>query len=286
MKRHFSQGCVAQSIFHTCQKNLWLPCVNSNALLETERDNPSNLYDVYSNLIRIYGEHGHYDMVEHINKKLQKSQSRMYKKINFTNTSTKSSGNIMHKSEIIKSPYPIMNNPNIKKATSPKDKHLNGDLALLEKSMERRLDNAIFVDIYKRYILLTRQYGETDRAVNFFDDLAERCPQSPNALAASGVITYGLKGQMLLQKGLDCINRAIELDNDNFFSRITHATFIAYFPNGYSTSMYELSLLRQREAGFCQRLSMINSRINLICSQHGHDRIPTEDRDPVINHRL
>ena len=232
-----------------------------HALLETERDNPSNLYDVYSNLIRIYGEHGHYDMVERINKELRKSQSHIYRKINYTNTS-------------------------IKKEASPKDKHLNEHLAILEKSMEKSLGTAAFGNIYKRYILLTRQYGEADRAINFFDDLAGRYPQSSNALAASGTISYGLKGQMLLQKGLDCIKRAIELDNDNFFSRISHATFIACLPNGFMTSMYELSLLRQTEAGFLQRFSLINNRIKLICSQHGHDRIPIEYKEPVIKHLI
>ncbi len=257
-----------------------------HALLETERDNPSNLHDIYSNLIRTYGEHGHYDMAEQVNKTLEESQSHIHKKINYTNTSANPSGNIMYNSKIIKSPYPIMKSTNTNKATSPKYKYLNEDLAMLEKNMERRVNNKAFGDIYKRYILLTQQYGETDRAINFFDDLAERHPQSPNALAASGVITYGLRGQMLLQNGLDCIERAIALDNDNFFARINHATFIAYFPNAFIRSMYELSLLRQTEAGFHQRLSLINNRINLICSQHGHDRIPTEYKEPVINQRL
>ncbi len=73
-----------------------------------------------------------------------------------------------------------------KKATSPKDKHLNGDLAILEKSMERKIDNKAFGDICKRYIGLTRQYGEADRAINFFNGLAKRHPHSPNALAVSG----------------------------------------------------------------------------------------------------
>lgn len=257
-----------------------------NNLLETERDNPSNLFDIYSNLIRTYGEHGHYDMAEQVNKKLERSQSRIYKKINYTNTRPNYSGNIMYNSGIVKSPYPVMKNNNTKKETSLKDKHLNGDFAILEKSMERKVDNEIFCDIYKRYIRLTRQYGEADRAINFFDGLAERHPQSPNALAVSGVITYGLRGQVLLQKGLDCIKRAVALDNDNFFARISHATFIAYFPNAFIKSMYELSLLRQTEAGFRQRLSLINNRINLICSQHGHDSMPTGYKEPVKNHLL
>ncbi len=89
-----------------------------------------------------------------------------------------------------------------KKVTSLKDKHLNGDLAILEKNMERKVDNKAFDDIYKRYVGLTRQYGETDRAINFFDGLAKRHPQSPNMLAVSGVITYGQKDKMLLQNGL------------------------------------------------------------------------------------
>jgi len=261
-KAFFPRLCRATYL--SCLPEEFMAAINEfNALLETERDNPSNLYDVYSNLIRTYGEHGHYDMAEQVNKKLQRSQSHIYKKINYTNTRTNPSGNALYSSKTIK-------------ATSPKDKHLNEHLAILEKNMERRVDNKTFGDIYKRYILLTRQYGETDRAINFFDGLAERHPQSPNVLAASGVITYGLRGQMLLQNGLDCIKRAIELDNDNFFARISHATFIAYFPNAFIKSMYELSLLRQAEAGFRrQRLNLIINRINLICSQHGHDRIPT-----------
>ena len=78
-----------------------------------------------------------------------------------------------------------------KKATSPKDKHLDGDLAMLEKSMERKIDNKAFGDICKRYIGLIRQYGEADRAINFFNGLAKRHPQSPNALAVPGAKTYG-----------------------------------------------------------------------------------------------
>ncbi|MHC4138981.1 MAG: hypothetical protein ACYSR1_03865 [Planctomycetota bacterium] len=88
-----------------------------------------------------------------------------------------------------------------KKVTSIKDKYLNGDLAILEKSMERKVDSKAFDDIYKRYVGLTRQYGEADRAINFFDGLAKRHPQSPNALAVSGVITSGQKDKMLLQNG-------------------------------------------------------------------------------------
>ncbi len=88
-----------------------------------------------------------------------------------------------------------------KKVTSIKDKHLNGDLAMLEKSMERKVDSKAFDDIYKRYVGLTRQYGEADRAINFFDGLAKRHPQSPNVLAVSGVITSGQKDKMLLQNG-------------------------------------------------------------------------------------
>jgi len=88
-----------------------------------------------------------------------------------------------------------------KKVTSLKDKHLNGDLAILEKSMERKVDNKTFSDIYKRYIGLARQYGETDRAINFFDGLAKRHPQTPNVLAVSGAITYSQKEKMLLQNG-------------------------------------------------------------------------------------
>ncbi|KHE93664.1 MAG: hypothetical protein K8F52_12730 [Candidatus Scalindua rubra] len=122
-----------------------------------------------------------------------------------------------------------------KKAASPKDKHLNGDLAMLEKCMERKLDNKAFGDICKRYIGLTRQYGEAGRAINFFNGLAKRHPQSPNAHAVSGAKTYG-QGEI--------------------------------------------------ETGFNQRLNLINSRLNLICSQHGHDSTPTGYKGPVKNQRL
>ncbi len=88
-----------------------------------------------------------------------------------------------------------------KKATSLKDKHLNRDLAILEKYMEQKVDNKAFDDIYKRYVGLTRQYGKADRAINFFDGLSKRHPQSPNALAVSGAITYVQRDQMLLQNG-------------------------------------------------------------------------------------
>jgi len=77
------------------------------------------------------------------------------------------------------------------KSTSLKDKHLNGDLTMLEKSMERKVDSKAFGDICKRYISLTRQYGETDRAINFFNGLAERHPLPPNTLAVSGAKTRG-----------------------------------------------------------------------------------------------
>jgi hypothetical protein len=80
-------------------------------------------------------------------------------------------------------------NDSTKKATSLKDKRLNGDLAMLEKSMERKVDNKAFGDICKRYIGLTKQYGEADRAINFFDGLAERHPLSPNALTVLGKYT-------------------------------------------------------------------------------------------------
>lgn len=257
-----------------------------NALLETEKDNPSNLNDVYLNLIRIYGEHGHYDMIKQINEKMLKSQRQINKKINYSYTNSISLNQNRYNTEIVDMPYPILNNTNTKKTNSSKDKHLNKHLAILEKSMERRVNNITFGDIYQRYVLLAWQYGEAGRAINFFDNLAKKYPHSSNVLAASGTITYGWRGQMLLQKGLDCIQNAIKLDNGNFFSRINHATFIAYFPNGFMKSMYELSLLRETEAGFLQRLSLINNRIKLICSQHGHDTLPTVYKEPVIKHRL
>ena len=123
------------------------------------------------------------------------------------------------------------------KPASLKDRRLNEGLAMLEKSMERKIDNKAFSDICKRYIGLTQQYGEADRAINFFNGLAERHPHSPNALAVSGVETFG-------QSEIEA------------------------------------------EAGFNQRLSLINSRINLLCSQDGHNSIPTRDKEPAINKRL
>ena len=89
-----------------------------------------------------------------------------------------------------------------KKVTSIKDKHLDGDLTILEKNMERKVDNKAFDDIYKRYVSLTRQYGEVDRAINFFNGLAKRHPQSPNALAASGAKTYGQR-EVEMEAGLN-----------------------------------------------------------------------------------
>ena len=88
-----------------------------------------------------------------------------------------------------------------KKATSLKDRRLNGDLTILEKNMERKVDNKAFDDICKRYVGLTQQYGEANRAINFFDGLAARHPQSPNALAVSGAITYAQRDMMLLRNG-------------------------------------------------------------------------------------
>ncbi len=79
------------------------------------------------------------------------------------------------------------------KATSLKNKHLNGDLTLLEKTMELKVDNNIFGDICKRYLGLTRQYGEIDRAISFFDGLAERHPQSQSVLVISGSLAYNSK---------------------------------------------------------------------------------------------
>jgi hypothetical protein len=90
----------------------------------------------------------------------------------------------------------------MKKVASLKDKYLSGDLAILEKNMERKVDNKAFDDIYKRYIGLTRQYGKADRAINFFNSLAKRHPHSPNVLVVSGVIAYAQKEKMSLQNGV------------------------------------------------------------------------------------
>ncbi|GAX61726.1 NADH:flavin oxidoreductase [Candidatus Scalindua japonica] len=276
---------LCRAIYLSCLPGKFTVSIDEfNTLLETEKENTSNLLDVYSNLIRVYGEHGHYDIIEQVNKKLQKTERHIFKKINYSNT--KSIVNIMYDSEIIKPHYPIVNNANTKRTNTSKDKHLSGDLTILEKSMERKVDDEAFGDIYKRYILLINQYQEANRAINFFENLTERYPQSPNALAASGMITYGLKGQILLQKGLVCIKSAIELEKDNFFSRISHATFNTRFPYGFMRSMRELSFMKQAEAGVHHRVRLINKRIELICSQHGHDSMPTENNESVIMRRL
>ncbi|MBS1259090.1 MAG: hypothetical protein MAG551_02156 [Candidatus Scalindua arabica] len=230
-------------------------------------------------------------------------QSQLNKRINWSHAGEKSSGISKYYSEIIRlpdrpvrtaypgrqmagGPYPVMNNTITNKIASTKDRQLNDQLAILERNMERKIDDTNFGDIYSRYVILAWQYGETGRAINFFKVLAERHPESPNALAALGTITYGWRGQILLQKGLDCIEGAIGIDNDNFFSRINYATFTAYFPNGFVKSMHDLSILRRNEEAFPQRLNLINRRINYICSQHGHDRMPAEYIEPVIKQRL
>ncbi|MFQ5686332.1 MAG: tetratricopeptide repeat protein [Candidatus Scalindua sp.] len=278
---------LCRATYLSCLPDEFMAAINEfRVLLETERDNPSNLYDIYSNLARVYGEHGHYDMVAHINEKLLEVQGRLNKKINWSHANEKSSGINKHYSEIIRLSYPVMNNTIINKLASTKDMQLNDHLAILERNMERKIYDTNFGDIYTRYVILAWQYGETGRAINFFKVLAERHPESPNALAALGTITYGWRGQILLQQGLDCIESAIVIDNDNFFSRINHATFIAYFPNGFAKSMYEFSILRQTNKGLPQKLSLINNYINHICLQHGHDRIPAEYIASAIRHRL
>lgn len=284
-KAFFPRLCRATYL--SCLPDEFMAAIKEfRALLEAERDNPSNLYDIYSNLIRVYGEHGHHDMAAYINEKLLNVQERINKEINYSHASENPSGISKHYSEVIRLPYPVMNNTITNKAASAKDTQLNEHLAILEKNMEIKLDDAIFRDIYSRYVLLTWQYGETGRAIKFFEVLAERHSESPNALAALGTITYGWRGQILLQKGLDCIESAIGNDNDNFFSRINHAIFIAYFPNGFAKSMYEFSILRQTNKGLPQKLSLINNYINHICLQHGHDRIPAEYIASAIKHRL
>lgn len=257
-----------------------------NALIETEKDNPANLYVIYSNLARIYGEHGHYDMVENINEKLFAVRSQINKKIDYPSNNER----LLDKnnySEIVQLPYPILNNTPAKKAPSNKDKQLNEHLVILEKNMERKYDDTIFEDIYLRYILLAWQYGETNRAIRFFEDLAKRHPQSPNVLAALGTITYGWRGQMVLQKGLDSIEKAMELNNKDFFAKISHATFISYFPNGFSKSMNEFSILMESENDSPKRLDLISHHINYICLIHGHDWNPAEShKEPVIKYPL
>ncbi len=284
-KAFFPRLCRATYLSYL--PNSFVAAVNEfNSLIEAECDNPSNLYDAYTNLARVYGEHGHYDLVAQISEQLLRLQNQVNKKISFSYINKKPFDCSRNYKEVIHLPYPIVNTPTTKNTKSTKDCQLNGHLTILEKSMEWRLDNATFVDIYKRYTLLSWQYGETNRAISFFEGLAERHPQSPNALAALGTITYGWKGQILLQKGLNCIENAVALDNNNFFSKLNHATFIAYFPNGFVKSMCEFSLLRQTKEKFFQQLNLIDNRINLICSQHGHERTPTEYVAAVTKHRL
>ncbi|OHB87718.1 MAG: hypothetical protein A3D13_08785 [Planctomycetes bacterium RIFCSPHIGHO2_02_FULL_40_12] len=182
-------------------------------------------------------------------------------------------------------PINILPDECLKKCPAIKE-FTNEPLHELEKGMKLGLDGTSFPELFSKYILDCMRLNEHKRAIDFFLTLAGGNQTSPHALTAKGIVTYGWRGQMLLQKGLDCIESAIENDNDNFFSRINHAIFIAWFPNGFVKSMYEFSTIRQTEENFPQRLNLINRSINYICSQHGHDRIPKGYVEPVIKQRL
>ena len=143
-------------------------------------------------------------------------------------------------------------------------------LSILENYMERKQSDEIFRTMFSRYILLAWQYQETDRAITFFETLGKHYPHSPNVLAAVGTITYGWRGQMLLEEGLRCVTKATELKNNDLFSRIHYATFVSYFPNGFERAMHEFSLLKQDEKERPKSLGIINCRINCLRQRHGY----------------
>ena len=76
---------------------------------------------------------------------------------------------------------------------------------------------------------------------------------------------------MLLQEGLNCLEKVKELNNGDLFSEIQHATFISHFPNGFQKSMDEFSLLKQREKDSPKSLDTINYHISCVRRQHGYD---------------
>ena len=242
-------------------------------LLEKEKHNNSNLHDIYKNLSSIYRQHGHHAMDRNIGKKIQALRNRSKK--NYDSVPTAETLQVTKKQddEIVHFPYPFINSTNsANKISSAKDEQLDSHLTILEKYMERKTDDTIFGNLYTRYVLLAWQYQEINRAINFFEELARRHPQSSNVVAASGTITYGWRGQMLLQEGLHCLEKATGLNNEELFLKIQYATFISRFPNGFQKSMEEFSLLKEREKDSPKSLDTINYHISCIRLHHGYDR--------------
>ena len=242
-------------------------------LLEKEKHNNSNLHDIYKNLSIIYRQHGHYAMDRNIDKKIQALKNRSKKNYNSIRTTEPFFDTKKQDDEIVHFPYPFINSTTgANKISSAKDEQLDNHLTILEKYMERKTDDIIFGSLYTRYVLLAWQYQEINRAINFFEVLAKRHPQSSNVVAASGTITYGWRGQMLLQEGLDCLEKATGLNNQDLFSEIEYATFISHFPNGFQKSMDVFFLLKQREKDSPKLLDTINYHISCVRRQHGYDK--------------
>lgn len=241
-------------------------------LLEKEKHNRSHLDDIYQNLSRIYREHGHYAMAGNIDKKLQLLQDNMDNSSGPLHTGSPDAARERMCEEIARFPYPIIHNTAFAgKVSRAKDRELDTHLSILEGYLERKHNDEIFSTMFARYVQLAWQYQETLRAVNFFETLAAHHPNSPNVLAAVGTITYGWRGQMLLQEGFNCVEKAAELSNEDLFPKIHYAAFISYFPNGFQRSMHEFSLLKKREQDSPKSVDTINSHINSIRLHHGYE---------------
>ena len=241
-------------------------------LIEKEKHNRSHLDDIYKNLSRIYREHGHYAMAGNIDKKLQLLQDNRDNNSGPLHTGSPGQESERRCEEIARFPYPIIHNTTFTGKVSPaKDRDLDIHLSILEGYLERKHTDEIFSTMFARYVQLAWQYRETLRAVNFFETLAAHHPNSPNVLAAVGTITYGWRGQMLLQEGFNCVEKAAGLSNEDLFPKIHYAAFISYFPNGFERSMHEFSLLKQREQDSPKSVDMINSYMNSIRLDHGYE---------------
>ncbi len=242
------------------------------SLIENEKHNRSHLEDIYKNLSRIYLEHGHIAMARNIEKKLHLLQDKMHKKCKPLRNPSSLSERERKCEQITHFPYSLIHNtPFVLKVSRAKDSQLDSHLSLLENYLERRHNDDIFSTLFTRYVLLAWQYQEYDRAISFFETLAKRYPNSSNVLTAVGTISFGWRGQMLLQEGLHSIEKATERKSEDLFSRIHYATIISYFPNGFQRSMHEFSLLKQEENGSTKYLDTINSRVNNIRLHHGYD---------------
>ncbi|GJQ59462.1 MAG: hypothetical protein D8M57_09960 [Candidatus Scalindua sp. AMX11] len=241
-------------------------------LIEKEKHNRSHLEDIYKNLSRIYREHGHYAMARNTDKKLQLLQDQMHDNFESEHTTLPLPDRGKKCEEMVHFPYPIINNTTfIGRVSTAKDRRLDIHLSILESYMERKHSDEVFSTMFTRYVMLAWQYQETLRAIKFFETLLDHHPHSPNVLAAVGTITYGWRGQTLLQEGLRCVEKATRLKSKDLFSKMHYATFISYFPNGFQRSMREFSLLKQEARDSPKSLDMINYHINCIRQHHGYD---------------